>query len=139
MSGTLTVPQRLAFRKWIHSFDDVTPTLSRAAEWLKGQFGKEVLEAVIRLILNHVSLQKSICTQKYCDLCNFSVDLDRDHHDYVMEYSFYPFMTAFPNATQDWSASTLTYLELAMLWFIEHITNKPDWHVKVFDQDIVSK
>ncbi|KAK2030999.1 hypothetical protein LX32DRAFT_614454 [Colletotrichum zoysiae] len=160
MSGTLTVPQRLAFRKWVHSFDDVTPTLPRAAEWLKGQFGKEVSEAVIRLILNHVSLQKSIWNRQYCDVYNFSFDLDRTYHDYVMEYSFYPFddgvigplirpgfgrnlrattPRSFPNATQDWSASTLTYLELAMLWFIEHITNKPDWHVKVFNQDIVSK
>ncbi|KAL2753308.1 hypothetical protein ACRALDRAFT_2029173 [Sodiomyces alcalophilus JCM 7366] len=38
-----------------------------------------------------------------------------------------------------WQASTLTIRELYMLWFVEQITNKPDWHIKVFNDEIVSK
>ncbi|KAF9877390.1 hypothetical protein CkaCkLH20_05090 [Colletotrichum karsti] len=45
----------------------------------------------------------------------------------------------FPSAVLDWSAITLTYEELAMMWFIEQITNKPDWHVKVFNEEIIAK
>lgn len=45
----------------------------------------------------------------------------------------------FPSAVLDWTAITLTYSELAIMWFIEQITNKPDWHVKVFNDDIAAK
>lgn len=45
----------------------------------------------------------------------------------------------FPSAVVDWQASTLTWAESAILWFIDQITNKPDWHVKVFNDEIVSK
>lgn len=46
---------------------------------------------------------------------------------------------AFPKAVDDWQADTLTFSELAMMWFMEQITNKPDWHTKVFNEDIVAK
>ncbi|KAI8303641.1 hypothetical protein K4K61_006854 [Colletotrichum sp. SAR11_59] len=45
---------------------------------------------------------------------------------------------AFPSAMQEWKAFTLTWGEIAILWFVEEITNKPDWYVKVFDE-IVAK
>lgn len=45
----------------------------------------------------------------------------------------------FPRAVDDWSAVTLTYSELAMMGFMEEITNKPDWHTKVFNDEIVAK
>lgn len=45
----------------------------------------------------------------------------------------------FPSAVLDWAAVTLTYEELAMMWFIEQITNKPDWHAKVFNAEITAK
>ncbi|KAK2007608.1 hypothetical protein LZ32DRAFT_632174 [Colletotrichum eremochloae] len=150
MSNTLTVPQRLAFCKWVHSLGDVTPTLPRAVEWIKGQFGKDVPEAVIRSILNRASLHKSPKASIRAII--------RKHQG--LEEDFYPYDDGdigplirpgfgrdlkatpgdtFPSAIVDWRASTLTWLELAMLWFMEQITNKPDWHVKVFNQDIVSK
>lgn len=46
---------------------------------------------------------------------------------------------AFPSAVREWKASTLTWGEIAILWFVEKITNKPDWHVKVFDEEIVER
>lgn len=46
---------------------------------------------------------------------------------------------AFPSAVQEWKAATLTWGEIAILWFVEKITNKLDWHVKVFDEEIVAK
>lgn len=49
-------------------------------------------------------------------------------------------LTVFPSTLLgSWTAATLTIRELYMLWFVEQITNKPDWHLKVFNDEIVSK
>lgn len=46
----------------------------------------------------------------------------------------------FPSAVLDeWSTIPLATRELYVLFFVEQITNKPDWHAKVFDETIVSK
>ncbi|EFQ25078.1 uncharacterized protein GLRG_00222 [Colletotrichum graminicola M1.001] len=82
MSNTLTVPQMLAFRKWLHSLGDVTPTIPRAAEWVKGQLGKDVPEAVIRSILNRTSLQKSH-QAKIRSIVDDSQGLISDFYPYV--------------------------------------------------------
>jgi hypothetical protein len=39
----------------------------------------------------------------------------------------------------DWAANTLTIREISMLWFMNQITDKPDWNKKVFDEEIVDK
>ncbi|OHW91230.1 DUF4246 domain-containing protein [Colletotrichum incanum] len=132
MSKTLTVPQRLALSKWAHTLGGITPTLPRAAEWVKEQFGKEVPEAVIRSILSRADLQ------------NVFHAYDDGEIGPLIRPGFGRDLKAtpagmFPSATENWHASTLTHLELAMMWFIEQITNKPDWHVKVLNDDIVSK
>ncbi|KAK1985504.1 hypothetical protein LZ30DRAFT_747108 [Colletotrichum cereale] len=150
MSNTLNVSQRLAFAKWAHSLGDTTPTLPRSVEWVKKQFGKEASEAEIRSILNRASPLKTpqdmmrsiIHKQKGLE------DVFHAYHDGEIGPLIRPGFgrdlkampaASFPSATEDWHASTLTWLELAMLWFIDQITNKPDWHVKVFNPDIVSR
>ncbi|GJC80754.1 hypothetical protein ColLi_03592 [Colletotrichum liriopes] len=132
MSKTLSVPQRLALSKWAHTIGGITPALPRAAEWVKEQFGKEVPEAVIRPILSRAGMQ------------NVFHAYDDGEIGPLIRPGFGSDMKAmpagmFPSATDGWHASTLTHLELAMLWFIEQITNKPNWHVKVFNDDIASK
>lgn len=48
---------------------------------------------------------------------------------------------AFPSAVQEgqWQSNTITTRERAMLWFINTITDKPEWDRKVFDDTIVAK
>ncbi|GKT46759.1 uncharacterized protein ColSpa_06940 [Colletotrichum spaethianum] len=132
MSKTLTVPQRLALSKWAHTLGDTTPTLPLAAEWVKEQFGKDVSEAVIQSVLERTNPRDVLHAYDDGEIG----PLIRPGFGY--DLTVIP-RGAFPSATHDWNASTLTFLELAMLWFIEQITNKPDWHVKVFNDDIVSK
>ncbi|KID94098.1 hypothetical protein MAJ_09937, partial [Metarhizium majus ARSEF 297] len=43
------------------------------------------------------------------------------------------------NSKIDFKANTLTIRELCMLQFIEEITNKPDWWVKVHDAEIAAR
>lgn len=47
----------------------------------------------------------------------------------------------FPSAAiiDEWKSNTLTVRELAMLAFINDITDKPDWNVKIHDEAIVAK
>ncbi|ROT38455.1 hypothetical protein SODALDRAFT_333036 [Sodiomyces alkalinus F11] len=60
-----------------------------------------------------------------------------NHFPYENEWGL---VGPFPSVLLDtWQAATLTIRELYMLWFVEKITNKPDWHVKVFNDEIVSK
>jgi hypothetical protein len=40
---------------------------------------------------------------------------------------------------EEWAAATLTIREVFMLWVVEQITNKPDWHTKAFDDEILAK
>jgi hypothetical protein len=49
--------------------------------------------------------------------------------------------TTFPLAIGDqpWTSNGVTLREQRMLAFISQITDKPDWEVKVFDEDIVSR
>jgi len=47
--------------------------------------------------------------------------------------------TRFRHGANDFSADRLTVRELSMLSLIGSITDKPDWHRKVFDDDIVGK
>ncbi|WYZ40016.1 hypothetical protein EsH8_IV_000357 [Colletotrichum jinshuiense] len=132
MSTIMTASQRLALSKWAQSQDNTTPTIPRAAEWVKEQFGKDIPEDTIRTVLNRA-------------------DLANDFHAYddgelgpLIRPGFGMVVNAmpenmFPSAVVDWQASTLTWAEAAILWFIDQITNKPDWHVKVFNNEIVSK
>ena len=50
-------------------------------------------------------------------------------------------LTIFPLAIGDqpWTSNGVTLREQRMLDFISQITDKPDWEVKVFDEDIVSR
>ncbi len=50
-------------------------------------------------------------------------------------------LTAFPLAIGDepWTSQGVTLREQRMLDFIGQVTDKPDWEVKVFDEDIVSR
>ncbi|WQF75433.1 hypothetical protein CDEST_00447 [Colletotrichum destructivum] len=132
MTETLTVPQRLALAKWAHSLGDITPTLPRAAEWVQEYFGKKVSDAAIRSALERANLP------------GVFHPYDDGEIGPLIRLGFGRYLAdmpagAFPTAVATWRALTLTYLELAMLWFIEQITNKPNWHVKVFNDDIVSK
>ena len=45
----------------------------------------------------------------------------------------------FPTALIDWQDQFQTIRERCMLAFINSITDKPDWHEKVFDDAIVAK
>ncbi|KAK1637387.1 hypothetical protein BDP81DRAFT_460919 [Colletotrichum phormii] len=117
MSSTLTVHERLTLSKWAYSLPGhVTPSLPRGAEWVKSEFGKDVPEANDGEIapLIRPGFGK-----------NFRDMPDDD--------------AAFPCAVQEWKAATLTWAEIAILWFVEKITNMPNWHVKVFNEEIVAK
>lgn len=50
-------------------------------------------------------------------------------------------LTTFPLAIGDqpWTSNGVTLREQRMLQFINQITDKPEWEVKVFDEDIVSR
>jgi len=50
-------------------------------------------------------------------------------------------LPTFPLAVGDdpWVSQGVIKREQRMLNFISHITDKPDWHVKVFDEAIVSR
>lgn len=56
MSTIMTASQRLALSKWAQSQDNTTPTIPRAAEWVKEQFGKDIPEDTIRTVLNRADL-----------------------------------------------------------------------------------
>lgn len=45
----------------------------------------------------------------------------------------------FPNAVEDWLAVSLTLRELNMLQLMNQITDKPDWHRKVFNAELIEK
>ncbi|OHF03592.1 hypothetical protein CORC01_00911 [Colletotrichum orchidophilum] len=134
MSSTLTVRERLTLCKWADSLGGITPTLTRGAQWVKSEFGKDVPEADIRTVLDRA-------------------DMTDDFHAYNdgeigplirpgFGKNFYEMPAddaAFPSAVQEWKASTLIWAELAIMWFVEKITNKPDWHVKVFNEEIIAK
>ncbi len=50
-------------------------------------------------------------------------------------------LATFPLAVGDrpWTSNGVTLREQRMLDFVSQITDKPDWEVKVFDEDIVSR
>lgn len=50
-------------------------------------------------------------------------------------------LTTFPLAIggRPWTSNGVTLRERRMLNFINQITDKPDWEVKVFDEEIVSR
>ncbi|KAK1476707.1 hypothetical protein CABS01_15242 [Colletotrichum abscissum] len=135
MSTKLTVRERLTLCKWADSLPgDITPTLARGAEWVKSEFGKDVPESVIRTVLDRADMTDDF--QAYND--GEIAPLVRP--GFGKEFWEMPDDdAAFPSAVQEWKASTLTWGEIAILWFVEKITNKPDWHVKVFDEEIVAK
>ena len=45
----------------------------------------------------------------------------------------------FPTALLDWQDQFQTIRERCMLSFVDMITDKPDWHKKVFDETIIAK
>ncbi|KAI5363285.1 hypothetical protein Slin15195_G106690 [Septoria linicola] len=45
----------------------------------------------------------------------------------------------FPNAINDWSGTPLTLRERKMMALMGELTDKPDWHKKIFDDKIVAK
>ncbi|KAF4589028.1 duf1665 domain containing protein [Ophiocordyceps camponoti-floridani] len=46
------------------------------------------------------------------------------------------FPMLFGSEDRDWAAVTLTLREMCMLKFVEEISNKPEWWIKVFDPEI---
>ncbi|KAL0931074.1 uncharacterized protein CTRU02_213809 [Colletotrichum truncatum] len=146
MSETsLTARERLALRSWASKFTSVTPTIPKAAEWVKESFGKVVPEASIRAVLKRAAPPPDI--QAFYELliadCNTKDDGEISklyRPGFNRRIDDLP-EVKFPSAVLDsnWTAVTLTYSELAMMWFIEQITNKPEWHLKVFDHNITAK
>ncbi|OLN95655.1 hypothetical protein CCHL11_04972 [Colletotrichum chlorophyti] len=132
-STTLTASERLAIRKWADSMGAITPTIPRTAEWIKHNFGKDVSESTIRDMLNRSDRMDGFKTYDDGELGPLIRPGFGRHITAMPEHG------TFPSAVVHWTASTLTYSELAMMWFIDQITDKPDWHVKAFNQDIVSK
>ncbi|KAK1674631.1 hypothetical protein BDP55DRAFT_694680 [Colletotrichum godetiae] len=135
MSSTLTVRERLALCKWAHSLPGhITPSLPRGAEWAKSEFGKDVPEAVIRTVLDRADTLDDFHAYNDGEIAPLirpgfgKLFWDMPDDD-----------AAFPSAVQEWKAATMTWAEIAILWFVEKITNKPDWHVKVFNEEIVAK
>ncbi|EXF82336.1 hypothetical protein CFIO01_01795, partial [Colletotrichum fioriniae PJ7] len=135
MSSALTVRERLTLCKWADSLPgDITPTLARGAEWVKSEFGKDVPEAVIRTVLDRADMTDGFQAYNDGDIAPLI------RPGFGKEFWEMPDDdAAFPSAVREWKASTLTWGEIAILWFVEKITNKPDWHVKVFDEEIVDR
>ncbi|KAF3805339.1 hypothetical protein GCG54_00006282 [Colletotrichum gloeosporioides] len=134
MSKTsLTARDRLALRHWAEQQgSQKTPTVPMAMQWIAENLGKDVEEDTIRSVLNKGDLNEGFHT------------FDDGELNKLVRPGFGLGVNAipekmFPSAVLDWTAITLTYLELAIMWFIEQITNKPDWHVKVFNDDIAAK
>ncbi|KAF6830006.1 hypothetical protein CPLU01_07621 [Colletotrichum plurivorum] len=141
----LTARERLALAHWVYSQKDA-PTAQSASAWVKENLGKDATEASIETVLCKEGLRRKGGYVPYNK---------RDiHHglpawdDGEITEMYRPGFGApidcmpehtFPRAVDDWSAATLTYSELAMLGFMEEITNKPDWHAKVFNEEIVAK
>ncbi|KAJ0297072.1 hypothetical protein Brms1b_013642 [Colletotrichum noveboracense] len=134
MSKTpLTARDRLVLRHWAEQQgSQKTPTIPIAMQWIAGNLGKDVEEDSIRSVLNKGDLNEGFHT------------FDDGELNKLVRPGFGLGVNAmpekmFPSAVLDWTAITLTYSELAIMWFIEQITNKPDWHVKVFNDDIAAK
>jgi hypothetical protein len=45
----------------------------------------------------------------------------------------------FPSAVCEWTSNTPTVRETGMLWFMNHVTDKPNWWEKVYDEEILQK
>ncbi|KAJ0368393.1 hypothetical protein COL154_002677 [Colletotrichum chrysophilum] len=134
MSKTpLTARDRLVLRHWAEQQgSQKTPTIPMAMQWIAENLGKDVEEDSIRSVLNKGDLNEGFHT------------FDDGELNKLVRPGFGLGVNAmpkkmFPSAVLDWTAITLTYSELAIMWFIEQITNKPDWHVKVFNDDIAAK
>ncbi|KAI8216357.1 hypothetical protein K4K53_010182 [Colletotrichum sp. SAR 10_77] len=134
MSKTLlTARDRLVLRHWAEQQgSQKTPTIPMAMQWIAENLGKDVEEDWIRSVLNKGDLNEGFHT------------FDDGELNKLVRPGFGLGVNAmpkkmFPSAVLDWTAITLTYSELAIMWFIEQITNKPDWHVKVFNDDIAAK
>ncbi|KAF0319220.1 heterokaryon incompatibility protein [Colletotrichum asianum] len=113
---------------------DITPTLARDVEWVKSEFGEDVHESVIRTVLD-----RAVMTDDFQAYTNDGEIAPLIRPGFGKELWEMPDDdAAFPSAMQEWKAFTLTWGEIAILWFVEEITNKPDWYVKVFDE-IVAK
>jgi hypothetical protein len=58
-----------------------------------------------------------------------------------VEHDGGPLPTMFPLAVGEslWASNGVSLREQRMLDFVNQITDKPDWEVKVFDEDIVSR
>ncbi|KAL3299742.1 DUF4246 domain-containing protein [Colletotrichum asianum] len=113
---------------------DITPTLARDVEWVKSEFGEDVHESVIRTVLD-----RAVMTDDFQAYTNDGEIAPLIRPGFGKEFWEMPDDdAAFPSAMQEWKAFTLTWGEIAILWFVEEITNKPDWYVKVFDE-IVAK
>ena len=58
-----------------------------------------------------------------------------------VEHDGGPLPTTFPLVIGEslWASNGVCLREQRMLDFVNHITDKPDWEVKVFDEDIVSR
>ncbi|KAI8269540.1 hypothetical protein K4K58_001209 [Colletotrichum sp. SAR11_239] len=134
MSKTpLTARDRLVLRHWAEQQgSQKTPTIPMAMQWIAENLGKDVEEDSIRSVLNKGDLNEGFHT------------FDDGELNKLVRPGFGLGVNAmpekmFPSAVLDWTAITLTYSELAIMWFIEQITNKPDWHVKVFNDEIAAK
>ncbi|KAK2732294.1 hypothetical protein CKAH01_02240 [Colletotrichum kahawae] len=128
-----TARDRLALRHWAEQQgSQQTPTIPMAMQWIAENLGKDVEENSIRSVLNKGDLNEGFHT------------FDDGELNKLVRPGFGLGVNAmpeqmFPSAVLDWTAITLTYSELAIMWFVEQITNKPDWHVKVFNDDIAAK
>ncbi|KAF0315041.1 DUF4246 domain-containing protein [Colletotrichum asianum] len=134
MSKTpLTARDRLALRHWAeHQGSKQTPTIPMAMQWIAESVGKDVEEESIRSVLNKGDLNKGFHT------------FDDGELNKLVRPGFGLGVNArpekmFPSAVLDWTAIALTLSELVIMWFVEQITNIPDWHVKVFNDDIAAK
>ncbi|KAF4931548.1 hypothetical protein CGCVW01_v000457 [Colletotrichum viniferum] len=134
MSKTpLTARERLVLRHWAEQQGwQKTPTIPMAMQWIAENLGKDVEEDSIRSVLNKGDLNEGFHTFDDGELNKLV------RPGFGLGVNTMP-EKMFPSAVLDWTAITLTYSELAIMWFIEQITNKLDWHVKVFNDDIAAK
>ncbi|TEA18032.1 hypothetical protein C8034_v011241 [Colletotrichum sidae] len=146
MSQALTATQKLAFRKWVHDLgQQQTPTIPRAAEWLRQAFNKDIPEDAIRAMLSNIDPMKNLQSWQEPPKHNFHTFDDGELGPLVRPGFNAPVKAEarinehHEHNALDWKAVTLTYEELAMLWFMEEITNKPEWYQKVRNLDIVAK